>query len=54
MGRVDEYQSDYLDDNFRFADQINGALFQGRQVEQPEELEPAEAQSVYLGREAGA
>lgn len=54
MGRVDEYQSDYLDDNFRFADQINGALFQGRQVVQPEELEPAEAQSVYLGREAGA
>lgn len=30
MGRSDEYQFDYLDDNNRFADQINGALFHGR------------------------
>lgn len=30
MGRTDEYQYDYLDDNNRFADQINGALFQGK------------------------
>ena len=26
MGRPDEYQFDYLDDNVRFADQVNGAL----------------------------
>lgn len=31
MGRTDEYQFDYLDDNARFADQVNGALFQGKQ-----------------------
>ncbi len=53
MGKKDEYQFDYLDDNHRFADQINGALFQGRQVVKPDELEPAPAQSVYLGKEAG-
>lgn len=53
MGKADEYQFDYLEDNYRFADQVNGALFQGRQIVKPEELEPAEAQSVYLGKEAG-
>ncbi len=53
MGKKDEYQYDYLDDNERFADQINGALFHGVQVVKPEELEPADAQAVYLGREAG-
>ena len=25
MGKADAYQSDYLEDNFRFADQINRA-----------------------------
>ncbi len=30
MGRADEYQADYLDDNIRFADQVNGVLFRGR------------------------
>ena len=50
MGRSDDYQFDYLDDNNRFADQVNGALFHGRQVVKPEELEPADAQFVYLGR----
>lgn len=54
MGKMDEYQFDYLEDNYRFADQVNGALFQGRQIVKPDELEPAEAQSVYLGKEAGA
>lgn len=39
MGRADEYQYDYLDDNLRFADQVNGALFRGRQVVKPQELE---------------
>lgn len=42
MGKLDEYHFDYLDDNGRFADQINGALFRGRQIVRPEELEPAE------------
>ncbi len=53
MGRTDDYQFDYLDDNDRFADQVNGALFHGRQVVKPEELEPADAQFIYLGKEAG-
>ena len=46
MGVKDAYQFDYLDDNQRFADQVNGALFGGRQVVKPEELEPAEQQIV--------
>ncbi len=32
---------------------MNGALFQGRQVVLPDELEPADAQMVYLGKEMG-
>lgn len=31
---------------------MNGALFRGRQVIKPGELEPADAQAVYLGKEA--
>lgn len=54
MGKKDDYGIDYLDDSKRFADQVNGALFKGRQVVKPEELEPADAQMVYLGKEAGA
>lgn len=54
MGKADEYQFDYLDDNVRFADQVNGALFYGKQVVKPEELQPADAQTVYLGKESGA
>ena len=53
MGKKDEYKFDYLDDNRRFADQINGALFNGRQIVKPEELEPDEAQTVSTGQEAG-
>lgn len=53
MGKLDEYHFDYLDDDSRFADQINGALFRGRQIVRQEELEPADMQFVYLGREAG-
>lgn len=53
MGKTDEYQYDYLDDNDRFADQINGALFQGRQIVKPADLEPVDTQAVYLGKEAG-
>ena len=54
MGRPDEYQFDYLDDNVRFADQVNGALFNGKQIVKPDELEPADTQAVYLGKESGA
>ena len=54
MGIKDTYQYDYLDDSDWFADQVNGALFQGREVVKSEELEPADALSVYLGKEAGA
>ncbi len=53
MGKKDEYQFDYLDDNSRFADQINGALFHGRQIVKPEELEPDESQMVTTGAETG-
>ena len=53
MGKKDDYQYDYLDNPERFADQVNGALFGGQQVVKPDELEPADALSVYLGREAG-
>lgn len=54
MGKKDEYQFDYLDDNKRFADQINGALFNGRQIVKPEELEPEDSQAVSLGKGSGA
>ena len=42
MGKRDDYQYDYLDNCERFADQVNGALFGGRQVVKPDELEPAD------------
>lgn len=54
MGKKDEYQFDYLDDNGRFADQINGALFYGKQVVKPEELEPDEPQAVSTGDRTGS
>ena len=54
MGKQDEYFYNYLDDNNRFADQMNGALFKGKQVVKPEDLKPADVQAVYLGKEAGA
>ena len=53
MGKKDEYQFDYLDDDRRFADQINGALFNGRQIVKPEELEPEDSQAVILGKGDG-
>lgn len=52
MGKKDEYQFDYLDDNRRFADQINGALFNGRQIVKPDELEPDEPQIVSTGEKS--
>ena len=48
MGKQDDYQSVYLDDDRRFADQINGALFGGRQVVKSEELEREDTQAVNL------
>lgn len=48
MGKKDEYQFDYLDDNSRFADQINGALFHGRQI-----VKPDESQMATTGAETG-
>ena len=54
MGKKDDYQFDYLDDAKRFADQINGALFGGKQVVRPEELEAAEPQMVSTISEPGA
>lgn len=53
MGTKDAYQFDYLDDNERFADQVNGALFHSRQVVKAQELEPADERLVYLGQELG-
>ena len=53
MGIKDTYQYDYLDDSDRFADQVNGALFQGREVVKSEELEPADERAVYLGVKTG-
>ncbi|MBD5494768.1 MAG: hypothetical protein HDR12_10440 [Lachnospiraceae bacterium] len=53
MGIKDDYQFDYLDDNARFADQINGALFNGKQVIKPEELEPEDSQIVSTGNMKG-
>lgn len=52
MGRKDDYQYDYLDNYERFADQVNGALFGGKQVVKPSELGPADAMAIYLGKEA--
>lgn len=54
MGKKDEYQFDYLDDDRRFADQINGALFNGRQIVKPDELEPEDSQTVALSKGSGA
>ncbi len=53
MGIKDEYQFDYLDDNRRFADQVNGALFGGKQVIKAEELEFMEPQIVNSEKKAG-
>lgn len=49
MGVKDDYQYEYLNDNRRFADQINGGLFGGKQIIRPEELQQLEPQNVYLG-----
>ena len=43
MGKKDLWQSDYFDDNVRFADIYNGVLFDGRTVIKPEELEACDS-----------
>ena len=54
MGQKDLYQSDFYDDNGRFADVFNGVLFAGREVIKPEELEEADSVQVSLpGRSYG-
>ncbi len=43
MGQKDLYQSDFYEDNRRFADVFNGVLFEGKEIVKPEELEEAVA-----------
>lgn len=47
MGETDVYESDYLDDNRRFADMANGILYHGKQIIPPEELEDIGTELVY-------
>ena len=54
MGTKDAYQHSYLDDPVRFADQVNGALFGGRQVVKAKELQEADPGLVYNGREGSS
>ena len=51
MGTKDVCQSNYLDDPVRFADQVNGALFGGRQVVMARELEETDPVAVYQRQE---
>ena len=53
MGTKDVCQNSYLDDPVRFADQVNGALFGGRQVVMAEELEEADPVAGYQRKESG-
>ncbi len=53
MGTKDVCQSGYLDDPVRFADQVNGALFGGRQVVKAQELKEIDPGTVYQTRENG-
>lgn len=47
MGTKDLWQSDYFDDKRRFADMINGAMFQGKSVMFGEDLEKVDSNLVY-------
>ena len=47
MGTKDLWQSDYFDDKRRFADMINGAMFQGKPVMFGEDLEEVDSNLVY-------
>jgi len=48
MGQKDLYQSDFYEDNRRFADVFNGVLFEGKEIVKPEELEEADSVLVSL------
>ncbi|MBR3606692.1 MAG: hypothetical protein IKL51_03835 [Lachnospiraceae bacterium] len=48
MGQRDLYQSDFYEDKNRFADIFNGALFKGKEVMKPEDLETADSVMVRL------
>lgn len=50
MGEIDIYESDYLDDNRRFADLANHVLYQGKQVIPPEELEDVNPELLYTDK----
>ena len=50
MGTKDLWQSDYFDDKKRFADMMNGAFFQGKQVIDAKDLEEADPKLVYHGK----
>ena len=43
IGRKDDYQSDFYEDELRFADVVNGVLFHGKEVVKPEELKEADS-----------
>lgn len=49
MGQRDLYQSDFYEDKNRFADIFNGALFKGKEVMKPEDLETADSAKTILG-----
>ena len=51
MGTKDVVISDWLSDKVRFADLINGTVFDGKQVIQPEELEIIRGESDILFRD---
>jgi len=46
MGQKDLWQSDYFDNNVRFADAYNGIFFDGKSIIKPEELTPCD--SVFV------
>ena len=48
MGQVDLYQSDFYENKNRFADAFNGALFGGKEIMKPEELENEDSVRVIL------
>lgn len=51
MGKIDIYESDYLENSEIFADLVNGVLYGGEQVVKPQELgeQDGELRSI-LGR----
>ncbi len=48
MGQQDLYESDFYDDNSRFAVIFNGGLFRGKEIMMPEELETEDSVMVSI------